>query len=67
MTTMIDKNTADAATTAKDEPSNVLIETIGNRIKVRTAICSGVLTFGITKKEADELVGLGVARIIGTI
>lgn len=64
---MSEKQTADAAKTVRDEPSNVLIETIGNRIKVRTAICSGVLSFGITKTEADTLVALGVARIIGTI
>ncbi len=49
------------------DPSNVLVETIGNRIKIRTAICSGRLNFGITKTEADALVALGLARIIGII
>ena len=61
------KTTATTPAAAPDqEPSNVLIETIGTRIKVRNAICSGVPNFGITKREADELVALGVAKIIGT-
>lgn len=61
------KDTADTPAASQDEPSNVLIETIGTRIKVRKAICSGRPNFGTTKKEADELVALGVARIVGTI
>jgi hypothetical protein len=64
---MTTKPPADAAITDKDEPSNVLVETIGTRIKVRTAICSGVLSFGITQAEADALVKAGTARIIGTL
>jgi hypothetical protein len=61
------KDKAEASAPSQDEPSNVLIETLGNRIKVRKAIVSGRPNFGITKKEADALVALGVARIVGTL
>lgn len=50
-----------------EEPSNVQLETIGNRVKIRTAICSGVVSFGVTQAEAEQYVVLGTARIIGMI
>lgn len=58
---------ADTATKTPGEPSNVLVETIGSRIKIRKAIVSGRPNFGITQTEAEALVKAGVARVIGTI
>lgn len=65
---MKDTNTAaDTATNKQGEPSNVLVETIGKRIKIRTAIVSGRPNFGITQSEAQALVSAGKAKIVGTI
>lgn len=68
MSTKEDTTTKSAApAAAKPEPENILLETVGKRIRIRRAICSGRLSFGVTKSEADALVAAGLARIVGLI
>lgn len=60
-----EKDPAPAEAPPAAEPANIAIETIGHRVKVGKAICSGPVPFGITKPQADALVAAGLARIIG--
>lgn len=59
--------TAPAETPAEPaaEPANIRITTLGNRIKIGKAICSGEVPFPVTKSQADALVSAGLATITG--
>jgi hypothetical protein len=50
----------------KDEIANVKVETTRNRVSIRGAVCSGVVSFPLTMGEAKELEKLGLVRILGT-
>jgi hypothetical protein len=54
--------------TAAEEPRNVVIFALENRLKVGKAIVAyGRVDFPVTKSQADALVSLGKARIEGVI
>lgn len=53
---------------AAEEPCNVVIYALVNRLKVGAAIVAyGRVDFPVTKNQADALVALGKARIEGVI
>lgn len=49
------------------EVANLLIDTIGTRVVVRGAICSGRVSFPVSRPEADALVAAGLAVIVGAL
>lgn len=53
------------STPAAEEVANIIIETTQPRVKVGKAICSGRVTFPVTKSQADALVAAGLAVIVG--
>ncbi len=52
--------------TKKDETANVKVETTRNRVSIRGAVCSGVVSFPLRMREAKGLEKLGLVRILGT-
>lgn len=56
-----------AKPTAPAEVANLLIDTIGTRVVVRGAICSGRVSFPVTRSEADALVAAGLAVVVGAL
>jgi hypothetical protein len=51
--------------TPAEEPANIRVTTIGTRVKIGNAICSGEVTFGLTQTQADALVAAGLVTITG--